>query len=48
MQPNGIIHVHAITLHTFDPKRKFPESKMVFIPDKLYHEIKIAVEQFEE
>lgn len=40
MKPNGVTHVHAITLQTFDPKKACPEKETVFIPDWMYHAIR--------
>jgi len=48
MRPNGITHVHAITLQTFDPKKNCPEKETIFIPDKLFHEIKTALRNYKE
>lgn len=39
MQHNGITHVHAIQLVTFDPKDKYPQRETVYVPDWMYHAI---------
>lgn len=44
MEPNGVIHAHAIKLVSFDtsnPPKKTEE--LYFMPDKAFHEIRSII-----
>lgn len=41
MEPNGVIHSHAIKLITYDKgDPKCPQQELYFVPDKAFHEIR--------